>query len=1069
MRKLLLSVLLCSALVMGLLPAAAFAMELGNTPESVEEAPASALEEQTVNEELLFEYGEQKNTPKAANPAAQNGAAEIYVSSTGSDEQNTGTKDLPFATLAKAVDAAADGAAIYVMSDLAMDQCARFYDKSLKITSGEGGPYTVTRSADFKQQSDTARSWYNPAMIEVQSLSASSVGLTLSDIILDDAGMRKGTVFAQAVSGDGNADNTVFVQDAIIASNATVPCTVTLGSGAVLRNFGGMSAVRATDQAKIVMESGSVIEDTMTGYTRTKGSAAGSVGPAGAIWLQGGTLVMEEGSKILNIDGRGVYADGGKVEIGGTISGIAANKSAMWQTNNGIAIHLRNNAEGTLTSTALIEKISSGSIIYCADGARSFKMENGSKITDCPRLNANVIFAQNCTVMMDGEISSVYATGNHILQTDGGTAVTIGENGRILNNHAHYGAVYINGTDEHLDIYGKINGNICTDRGGGVVLSNNGGNHNAVMYEGAEICNNKAEKTGGGTMISKGTFTMNGGTISGNISGTNSAKEEADRIGGGVFVRRGGQFIMNGGAIENNATTAFGGGVCFDASDYSGMVPKIELNAGTINNNLMQVTVGDEYQITGGRSNDLAVTGKDYGKCDRYLYISREAAVRDKAVYFQTGSKTVTPADSSLDIRLGNTSAANVTALTNASDSMGWNAPLATFWVQRDGAAKLTVGGLTLNDLPVYVLSLPVDETGKVLDASEAQVYVARKTNTRDIDVTLPDVSGNGYAVAVVQPSQDHGTLVIHAPETIERNKTGAHYPVTYTVTYDMSESMGSIIEQSGGEAEYVLAIVHDTRLVGNPGRFNGESIRVTYSLPHSEFRVGDVLLASAMLTITVGQRDYIIPSNVTKTQKVETTYSLTTQVNGGNGTISASKAGLAAGSHETIVFTPDSGYQIDTVTVNGVKTEVLSNMLEVIMDADKTVIVTYKSTPHIHNHGTAWKSDAGNHWHECPCGDRKDIAAHSFKWVIDKEPTATRKGSKHEECTVCGYKKAAVAIPAKGSTVKPSNQPDKSGKTASTNTGDSSDPVLWSALLFISGGAVIGTTVVSRKKKYNR
>lgn len=998
MRKLLLSVLLCSALVIGLLPAAAFAMELDNTPESVEKAPTSALEKQTVNEELLSEYGEQKNAPKAANPAAQNGAAEIYVSSTGNDEQNAGTKGLPFATLAKAVDAAADGAAIYVMSDLTMDQCARFYDKSLKITSGEGGPYTITRSADFKQQSDTARSGYNPAMIEVQSSSASSVGLTLSNVILDDAGMHEGTVFAQAVSGDSNEDNTVYVQDAIIASNANVPCTVTLGSGAVLRNFGGMSAVRATDQAKIVMESGSVIEDTLPGYMRTKGSGAGSVGPAGAIWLQGGTLVMEEGSKIQNMDGRGVYADGGKVEIGGAISSIAANESAMWQKNNGIAIHLRNNAEGTLTSTALIEKLSGGSVIYCAGGARSFKMEYGSKITDCPSLNGNVIYAQNSTVVIDGEISNVHATDNHILQTAGGTAVTIGENGRILNNRAHYGAVYINGTDEHLDIYGKINGNICTDRGGGVVLSNNGGNHNAAMYEGAEICNNKAEKTGGGAMISKGTFTMNGGTISGNISGTGSAKDEADRIGGGVFVRRGGQFIMNGGAIENNATTAFGGGVCFDASDYSGMVPKIELNAGTIKNNLMQVTVGDEYQITGGISNDLAVTGKDYGKRDRCLYISREAAVGDKAVYFQTGIKTVTPADSSLDIRLGNTSAANVTALTDASKSMGWNDPLTTLWVQRDGAAKLTVGGLTLNALPVYVLTLPVDETGNIPDASKVQVYVARKTNTGDIDVTLPNVSGNGYAVAVVQPSQDHGTLVIHAPETIERNKTGAHYPVTYTVTYDMSESMESMIEQSGGEAEYDLTIDHDTRLTGNPGRFNGESIQVTYSLPHSEFKVGDVLLASAKLRITVGHRDYIIPSNVTKTQKIETTYSLTTQVNGGHGTISASKAGLVAGSHETIVFTPDSGYEIDTVTVNGVKAEVRSNMLEVIMDADKTVIVTYK-----------------------------------------------------------------------GSTVKSGDQPDKSGKTASSNTGDSSNPVLWSALLFISGGAVIGTTVVSQKKKYNR
>ena len=1070
MRKLLLSVLLCAALVMGLLPTAAFPMELGNTPEAVEKAPTSALEEQTVNEELLSEYGEQKNAPKAADPAAQNDAAEIYVSSTGNDEQNTGTKDLPFATLAKAVDAAADGTTIYVMSDLTMDQCARFYDKSLKITSGEGGPYTIKRSADFKQQSDTARSWYNPAMIEVQSSSASSVGLTLSDIVLDDAGMHEGTVFAQAVSGDGNGDNTVYVQDAILASNATVPCTVTLGKDAVLRNFGGMSAVRATDQAKIVMESGSVIEDTLTGHTRTKGSGADSVGPAGAIWLQGGTLVMEEGSKIRNMDGRGVYADGGKVEIGGAISSIAANKSAMWQANNGIVIHLRNNAEGTLTSTALIEKISSGSIIYCAGGAKSFKMENGSKITDCARLNGNVIYAQNSTVVIDGEISNVYATGNHILQTAGGTAVTIGENGRILNNHAHYGAVYINGTDEHLDIYGKINGNICTDRGGGVVLSNNGGNHNATMYEGAEICNNKAEQTGGGAMISKGVFTMNGGTISGNISGTNSAKGEADRIGGGVFVRRGGQFIMNGGAIENNATTAFGGGVCFDASDYGGTVPKIELNAGTIRNNLMQATVGDEYQITGGISNDLAVTGKDYGKCDRYLYISREAAVGDKAVYFQTGSKTVTPDDSSLDIRLGNTSAVNVTALTDASKSMGWNDPLTTLWVQRDGAAELTVGGLTLNDLPVYVLSLPVDETGKVLDASEVQVYEAQKTDTGDIiDITLPDVSGNGHAVAIVQPSQNHGTLVINGPETIERNKTGADYPVTYTVTYDMSESMESIIEQSGGEAEYVLTIDQDVRLTGNPGSFNGESIQVTYSLPHSEFKVGDFLLASARLRITVGQHDYIIPSNVTKTQKIETTYSLTTQVNGGHGTISASKAGLAAGSHETIVFTPDSGYEIDTVTVNGVKAEVLSNTLEVIMDADKTVIVTYKSIPHTHSYGADWKSDADNHWHECPCGDRKDTAAHSFKWVIDKEATATTRGSKHEECTVCGYKKAAVEIPATGSAAKPSDQPDKSGNTTSPKTGDSSNLVLWSALLFISGGAVIGTTVVSRKKKHNR
>ena len=47
------------------------------------------------------------------------------------------------------------------------------------------------------------------------------------------------------------------------------------------------------------------------------------------------------------------------------------------------------------------------------------------------------------------------------------------------------------------------------------------------------------------------------------------------------------------------------------------------------------------------------------------------------------------------------------------------------------------------------------------------------------------------------------------------------------------------------------------------------------------------------------------------------------------------------------------------------------------------------------------------------------------------------------------------------------STKPETSDK--STQTGDTSNLALWIALLFISGGAAIGTTVVSRKKKYNR
>ena len=46
---------------------------------------------------------------------------------------------------------------------------------------------------------------------------------------------------------------------------------------------------------------------------------------------------------------------------------------------------------------------------------------------------------------------------------------------------------------------------------------------------------------------------------------------------------------------------------------------------------------------------------------------------------------------------------------------------------------------------------------------------------------------------------------------------------------------------------------------------------------------------------------------------------------------------------------------------------------------------------------------------------------------------------------------------------------PNTGNGTTSPKTGDTSNIVLWAALLFVSGGVAIATTVVSRKKKYNR
>lgn len=95
-------------------------------------------------------------------------------------------------------------------------------------------------------------------------------------------------------------------------------------------------------------------------------------------------------------------------------------------------------------------------------------------------------------------------------------------------------------------------------------------------------------------------------------------------------------------------------------------------------------------------------------------------------------------------------------------------------------------------------------------------------------------------------------------------------------------------------------------------------------------------------------------------------------------------------------------------------------------VETELTMIPTADS--HTHSYGTAWKYDDTNHWHECQCGDKADTAAHSFQWVIDKAATKEATGIKHEECTVCGAKRSENTVIDK--------LPD-GGNTGNTGSGD--------------------------------
>ncbi len=78
----------------------------------------------------------------------------------------------------------------------------------------------------------------------------------------------------------------------------------------------------------------------------------------------------------------------------------------------------------------------------------------------------------------------------------------------------------------------------------------------------------------------------------------------------------------------------------------------------------------------------------------------------------------------------------------------------------------------------------------------------------------------------------------------------------------------------------------------------------------------------------------------------VKNTFDVITSVPGGNGTITPSKIGVIEGSKVKITFTPNTGYMVDKVLVNGIEKTATGNEIEITVDEEKKVEVSYKKIP---------------------------------------------------------------------------------------------------------------------------
>ncbi|MHB9290972.1 hypothetical protein Holit_00042 [Hollandina sp. SP2] len=266
--------------------------------------------------------------------------------------------------------------------------------------------------------------------------------------------------------------------------------------------------------------------------------------------VEGGALVMKDGSTLRGSANRGVYVDrnGSFTMSGGTISGNSV--SGSHDGGGGVRVY---DGSFTMSGGAISDNSADG---YGGDGGGvyvdtngSFTMSGGTISNNSARGSGGGVYVREGSFIMSGGTIS-----NNSAVTGGGVYISGSSftmsGGTISNNSARIrgGGVYVARNGSFTMSGGAISDN-SAGNGGGVSVDTNG----SFIMSGGAISDNWADGyggNGGGVSVADGSVTMSGGTISGN-SASNGG-------GGGVYVSGNGWFVKTSGTIDgtNRASRA---------------------------------------------------------------------------------------------------------------------------------------------------------------------------------------------------------------------------------------------------------------------------------------------------------------------------------------------------------------------------------------------------------------------------------------------------------------------------------------------------------------------------------
>ena len=289
-----------------------------------------------------------------------------------------------------------------------------------------------------------------------------------------------------------------------------------------------------------------------------------------------------------------------------------------------------------------------------------------------------------------------------------------------------------------------------------------------------------------------------------------------------------------------------------------------------------------------------------------------------------------------------------------------------------DGASKKPSGTIKVDGDKVPVGELEVKYTGTGYNSTEAPKNAGTYTVTYKVKDDNPTYVGSvTYTFTIKKAQLDKVTLV---KDTFEY--TGSDITPTLKNVNSNIEVTGDTTAKNVSNNTITTKITDKTNYEWKDGSNSDLTINwsITQATPDYTVPTGltgvkgetlnDVTLpdrftwndASTVLTAEthtykatytpVDTTNYKQITDIDIEVNVKDKFDVITSVDGGNGTITPSKIGAVEGTKVEITFTPNTGYMIDKVLVNTVETTVTGNKIELTVNEEKEVKVSYKKIP---------------------------------------------------------------------------------------------------------------------------